>query len=214
MPKVKYTPQSYEFWANRPPTDKHRDWKYNSNSWLTDYVKSSEHPHRLAMLSDMKKIGRYDTVLEIGCNTGPNLFRITNGAKIYGMDANNEAIQYARSIMPDGSFTVGDFRKRLPYGDKSMDVIIADAALMYVSPIEIDSVMAEIDRVCNRGIVICDRHSKSKKGEVTGYVWGRDYGTILDEMGYAVVSNNPITEEMWPESDNWQRYGVIIVATK
>lgn len=209
MSSDNYTPQGFEFWSTRSPYDTHRDWRYNTESWLVDYIHSTSHPHRDAILKELAKLEPYESILEIGCNTGPNLVRIST-KKLAGIDANKESIQYAKSILPDADLRVGNFKK-LPWPDKSFDVVLADAALMYINPDEILPMMEEIDRVMKKGIVIVDRFHESIKGEVTGYVWGRNYPKLLEHLGYQ-VSHYPITKELWPESENWSRFGIVASA--
>ena len=207
----KYTPQGYDFWAKRSPKDTHRDWQYDTSSWLSDYIKSTEHPHRKMIIDFLQLLEPYKSLLEIGCNTGPNLVRVVN-KKIAGIDANKEAIQYARAILPDADLRVGDFHT-LPWEDKSFDVLLADAALMYVDPDHIYPMLEEIDRVVKKGVVIVDRFNESLGGVVTGYVWGRNYPKLLESLGFTVYTRE-ITKELWPESENWQKYGIIASAAR
>ena len=206
-----YTPQGYEFWRDRRIRDSHRDWNYGGKSWITDYVLSVEHPHRSLIIEALKTLEPYESLLEIGCSAGPNLLRI-HGKKLAGIDANAKSIEAAKTILPDVDLRVGNMIE-LPWNDKSFDILLADASLMYISPEDIDKMMKEIDRVTKKGVVIIDRFNESLNGEVGGYVWARNYPRLLEIMGFKVTVKK-ITEELWPDSKNWQLYGVIVTAKR
>lgn len=205
-----YIPQGYEFWKDRKLDDTHRDWHYDGLNWVSDYLASTEHPHRKIIIETLPMFEPYRSLLEIGCNAGPNLAKIY-GKKLAGIDANADAIAYAKDLLPKADLRVGNMLE-LPWPDKSFDVLLADAALMYISPEEIGRMMNEIDRVA-KGVLIVDRFNESISGAVTGYVWGRNYPEILRRMGFEVSVKN-ITKDLWPGSLNWQLHGIVISARR
>src|SRR3990167_2658736 len=71
----KYIPQDSRYWEERTINDEHRDWDYDEESWVKDYVTSSIHPHRNKILSLLHEIP-WSYLLEVGCASGPNLRRI------------------------------------------------------------------------------------------------------------------------------------------
>ena len=207
----KYIPQGYEWWQKRPADDPHRDWKYDTENWLSDYMASVQHPHREAIVKVLEDMEPYESLLEIGCNVGANLAK-TIGKRLSGIDANAHAIGYARSMLGTADLRVGDFQK-LPWEDKSHDIVLADAVLMYIDPEHIDATIAEIDRVARFGIVLVERYHRLLKGGIRGYVWGRNYKIILEKKGYTVQTWR-ITKNLWPESENWQKYGIVLSAVR
>ena len=68
--------QDISYWQSRPITDEHRDWKETKENWVEDYWNSWKHPHRKVIIDELKKLPRFTTLLEVGCNCGPNLSNI------------------------------------------------------------------------------------------------------------------------------------------
>ncbi len=206
--------QDFNYWAKRRANDSEKDWIYGEKNWLQGYVLSIEHPHRQLVLKALK--GNWSSLLEIGCNVGPNLALIREKYEdrtLFGLDANPLAIKRAKEFLPsDIVLRVGSYYD-LPYPDKFFDVILADATLMYAGPIGIDKAMSEIDRVAKKTIIIVDRFDKSLKGKIVGHVWGRNYTKILEKLGFK-VEEIKITKEIWPTSKNWIKYGRLFVCQR
>ena len=68
--------QNHTYWEQRALTDEKRDWEEKGENWIQDYILSVNHPHRDVILKGLQTFGKIESVLEIGCNTGPNLKRI------------------------------------------------------------------------------------------------------------------------------------------
>lgn len=53
-------------------------WKYRhiyqGSNWAKGYCESADHPHRQLLLERILAYAHLESVLEIGCNTGPNLY--------------------------------------------------------------------------------------------------------------------------------------------
>ncbi len=211
------TPQNTTFWQMRPKTDSHKDWLYPDGGWIEGYEKSAEHPHRARTIELLKELAPFDSLLEIGCNVGPNLKLIREKfpkVMTSGIDPNEASVEASHAFVPGAGVIVGDVRNLLNlFPMKSFDVILADASLMYVEPEEISAVMDAIALVSKKAVVIIERCTDSKKGSVAGGVWGRDYETLLKERGFKVTTER-ITEEQWPGSPNWARYGQYLVGQK
>lgn len=208
--------QGYEYWRDRDERDPKMDWKNPEELWIRQYWYSMVHPHREVLLNILMRISPFDSLLEIGCSCGSNIYRIRGtfplkDTNLAGIDANVNCIEFAKSKMGAVDFRVGDFRK-LPYPDKSFDIVLSDAALMYVSPEEIEKVMKEIDRVARVAIVLIEWSDKSRLGIVKDFHWARDYMKLLEELGYGGVRRK-FTLEEWP-SENWLHNGILIAAWK
>jgi len=202
-----------EHWKNRPANDPHFDWRYGGDSWIEEYKTSVQHPHRQVIINQLREYP-WDSLLEVGCSAGPNLKAIREDfpdKKLYGVDVNEPSIEAAKTFV-DAEFSVASFHK-LPFEDKSVDVILADAVLMYARPDEIQEVMRELKRVARHQIIIVDRIMPSLLGEDAGGVWGRDYPMLLFEQGFQVKTRQ-VKEKDWPDSQNWQKYGAFVIGTK
>lgn len=213
MVQKEIKPQDKSYWLNRPLKDKEHDWLDDSVNWVQGYVNSVSHPHRDLIIDALKNVDlKRKSLLEIGCNAGPNLIRIEEQhpfADLYGFDINADSIKLAKKTIPTARFLIGDVH--FPPFIGKFDVLLADAVLMYVNPKDIDKVMTSLDLMTKRMIIIIDRFNKGK--EIAGHVWARDYGALLKKMNYTVTTKK-ITQKNWPTSKNWQKYGYIWIAKK
>ncbi len=207
--------QTDSYWTKRSLKDTERDWSYGGDTWVEDYLKSVDHPHRVKIVDILiKKFPGMRSLGEIGCNCGPNLkviHRAFPNVDLFGIDASPEAVKLATKKVTGKHIEIklGKARK-LPWKDKSIDVLLADAVLMYVPPEEIPLVFDEIVRVTKRGGILVERHSESVGGEIAGHVRAYNYTKLLKDRGF-VVEEIKITKELWPTSKNWQKYGRIYI---
>ena len=203
-----------KYWIERPLSS-NKDWIDDAPNWVESYAMSTNHPHRQLILEEVVKLYPLDTILEIGCNTGANLIRIheiLSMVKLSGLDVSARCIKKAREFLPNVLFKTGDYHK-LPFPDEYVDLVLADAVLMYSSPDQIDQAMKEISRVTKKYVVIVDRWSKSESGVRNGHVWRRNYPLILRKMGYS-VEKYKIEPRDWPHSVGWAKYGMVVVGRK
>jgi len=150
-------------------TDK--DWFnerfYDSKGWESCW-RSRDDPHRSFLVERISKFSP-NSVLEIGCACGPNLYGIAKkfpDAKVRGIDINPVAVQKGNEwFKGEGIFNVklevGRAQELEQFGDKSFDVVFTDAVLFYISPDEIKHVVKEMLRI-GRVIVLNEWHCFNK----------------------------------------------------
>ncbi len=98
-----------------------------------------------AMLDDMA-VGRSSVVLDAGCGAGGSVkLALERGARVFGLDASEVMIAYARDHLPDGDFRVGDL-EALPFDDDYFDAVMAANSVEYAENSE--TALAELRRVC------------------------------------------------------------------
>ena len=205
--------QDVNYWLNRPLNDKQRDWDYKESDWIWDYVASASHPHRDLIVEELTKLGSFGGILEVGCNAGPNLIRLQAAFpdnQLAGIDIVPETIERAMTNMSKPIFKVGNVLN-IPFEDKSFDCVLADSVLMYSSPDEINQALNELNRVAKRFIVLVERVSEKEKNN--GFIWSRNYPKLLEDLGFSVQTRK-FEEKDWPESEGWQKEGMIVVASR
>jgi ubiquinone/menaquinone biosynthesis C-methylase UbiE len=197
-------------------------WKYRLNfqgDWKQgDYKDSVDHPHReiiMKILTNSFPMEDISSILEIGCNTGPNLIKIKNCSsfiKLAGIDISKRAIKEAKKLLPEADLRVGTADK-LPWPDKSFDCCLVDAVLMYVGSDKIQKVIEEMIRVARSMIIIVDFHNPEsdfyRLGEIKGGHWARNYVRLFEIFGYKAKTIK-ITKEIW-SSYSWEKYGYFII---
>ena len=101
-------------------------------------------------------------MLEVGCNTGANLYLLakTNPeAALYGIDINGHAVTrgqqwFRRSGMHQVRLSVSAVDSLSDFATQSVDVVLSDAVLTHVGPDKLPRALAEMRRVARRGLVL------------------------------------------------------------
>lgn len=206
--------QGYDFWSTRPVEDSKRDWGEQSPDWLEGYWASQEHPHRQLILDALEKLKPFHSLLEIGCNIGPNLHRIQGtfpNIHLAGIDASPNAVERAAKRIKGVDFVAGNLEE-LPFHDKSFDVILSDAVLMYTSPAKIIPVINHLNRVAKKAIVLVEWYDESEMGVIKDYHWARNYPKLFKDLGFE-VKERKISSEDWP-TEKWHTNGYMYVVTR
>jgi pseudaminic acid biosynthesis-associated methylase len=123
-----------------------------------------------------------DRVLEVGCNTGPNLRWLRERVpEVYGVDVNSTALVEVRTTFPDVNAVKSPGRD-LPFRDGWFDMVFTMGVLIHQSPEALPLMMAEIVR-CSRRYVLCGEYFAEEPVEVPyrgqrGALFKRDFGAL------------------------------------
>lgn len=199
-------------------TTKHyKDWWTNRKAdWKISYLDTWNHPHRYFLVGILKHL-RWLSLLEIGCNAGPNLANIVKnipGRQVGGIDVNPEAIALAEKTFKGGYFRVNS-ADDIMMSDNSTDVVLSDACLIYVGPRKIHKYLREIKRIGRNYLVLCELHSESWLKRImlrlrSGY-FAYNWPRLLRGEGLYDVNTYKIPRDMWPGTP-WEEFGYVIVA--
>ncbi len=207
-----------------------RDWDNaedtgKDNEWVTGYWGSRNHPHRAFLLDKIAACAPFSSVLEIGCNCGPNLFLVAKKfpeATIRGIDINPGAVQKGNELLAREGITnvclsVARADELGQFPDKSFDIVFTNSLLMYIGPDKIKSVIGEMVRITRRALILLERHcfEPDSKGNGLGVyryrAWERDYAALLRQfLPQEPIQVSRIPEEIWPESPRWTEVGAVI----
>jgi ubiquinone/menaquinone biosynthesis C-methylase UbiE len=185
------------------------------------YWGSIDHPHRDLLVNSVASF-EPTSVLEIGCNTGPNLFRLAQrfpNANLVGIDVSAVAIEAGKRLFNEHgiknvALKVGKAEDLRTFPDASFDVVFTDAVLIYVDSSDIEKVVDEMVRVASKGVVMVEYQDQeaSAKGSFIykkGY-WKRDYSRLLRaRKGTRGVTVTRFTREQWND-DYWSTLGALI----
>lgn len=138
------------------------------------------------------------SVIEFGCGTGKNLNLLRNERKdtrLFGLDISKKAIKIAQTKYHlDVVCATEDYLSGVP--DKSFDVGFTCSVLDHIE--DIDGIVAELKRICMRGIVIAETNDVVAK-----FYYAHDYAKygFKKKEGYQYQSRKPIgngaTYEIW-----------------
>lgn len=200
-------------------TNKHiKYWKNRKIDWKTRYFDTHDHPHRELILRELARQS-FGSILEVGCASGPNLLRILYGfpgVQIGGCDVSEDAIKTAKELLPQAAQLDVSPAHDIFLSDKSVDVTLSDACMIYVGSGMIKKTLNEIKRVTRTRIVFCEFHSESLyqrtrlklQSGYNAYNWKK----LLEKNGFHDVELKKIPKKVWPGTP-WQEFGFIISAT-
>lgn len=193
-------------------------WQNRKLDWEKDYASTPNHPHRDLIIERLKKI-RFKSLMEIGCNAGPNLLRIQEEfpkAQLGGIDINADAIATAQRLLPKWKLSL-EVRSadNIFFSSKSIDVILTDALLIYIGGEKINKVLSEIKRMARNYVIFCEFHSESWLKRlglklVSGYN-AYDYKKLLEKHDFWNIQVEKIPRSAWPDLV-WNAFGYIIQA--
>ncbi len=207
-------------WHNR----QHRD---SDDEWALGYWDSRSHPHRQFLLEKIAGYAPISSMLEIGCNCGPNLYLATKrfpAARIRGIDINPQAVEIGNKFfssegLANVSLSLGKADELGQFPDKSFDIILTDAVLMYIGRDKIRQTIQEMVRVARRALILVEWHCFEPQhrdphglGVRCWGCWRRDYKALLKEfIPEERIHISKITEDVWPD-ERWQEMGAVIEA--
>lgn len=187
---------------------------------LEKELNNLNYPHRQLLV---EKISSFEpeSILEIGCGYGPNLFLLKKklpNAKIKGIDIRKNAVEEGKKFLNQNRiFNVELLVKKadelISFEDKSFDIVFTDATLMCIGPDKIKKIVEEIMRIAKKGIILIEWHMLNQKKDIYDAhigVWKRDYLSLLKEfVPKEKIILSKITPELRPDK-NWQKFGYII----
>ena len=191
-----YQVKTKEYWENRD---------------IIGYLNEVNHPHRKLILDILKKEFKgFNNLLEIGCGPGANLVNIKKEfpkANLTGMDVNKLAIFKAREILPNDNFIIGDISTSLPFANKSFDVVLSDAILLYIDFFRIKPLLEQMLSISRKGLILVELGGEMKLGELKGNYWYRNYKKLLKRKGLKIIKYK-IEKDIW-SAPPWTESGYI-----
>jgi len=171
----------------------------------------------------------FGTLLEPGCSYG-QLFHtiapIFPEARMLGIDPDTQRIDGARDALMQAGFRnasvqVGRAEDLSMFADRSFDLIVTSAALLYIEPNSIERTLNGFLRVAKKKLLFLEQHIDSEKA-VLGIpgplrpgepaYWLRDYRRLLKLfMPENKVTIEPVPNPLW-QTEQWKQHGCLITA--
>ncbi len=197
------------YWKARHLID--REWPHKYLS-----ADSIKHPHREFIIGKILFYYPFDSVLEIGCASGPNIYllsqQIPDTVKIYGGDISKKAVDFGqRWFLNKGiknvSLSVLNAQNLEKFSDKSIDIIFSDAALIYLSPDRINKSIKEMLRVAKKAIILNEWTGEFEKSFCAGH-WVYNYKKLFSQfIPEQNIKVTKLPENLW--GGNWSRFGCV-----
>ena len=195
------------------------------NEWIMRYWDMRSHAHRSFLIEKLSKLSPFSSMLEVGCNCGPNLYLLAKKypkVALRGIDINPLAVKNGNEWLQQEGLSnvklyVGEARNLNRFKDKSFDIVFTDAILIYVGRDEIKETIKELIRVARHYIVLVEWHYFDDKnrdpyglGVHQFSLWKRNYkalfGQFVPEENIRITK---IPQSLWPD-EGWKDYGAVI----
>lgn len=188
-----------------------------------DLQTSLAEPHRQFLAERIGHFAPFESILEVGCNAGPNLVALRrkySDVRLYGLDISDQAIRAAmtnltRESVDNVSVSVGRAEDLQRFADKSGDVVFTSATLMFVGPDMIAGALSEMVRVARKGILLHEWHlfearEDGKHSHWDHARWVHDYLALLQGMpDVKAVRVERIPPGMCQDGA-WKMYGALV----
>ena len=179
-------------------------WRERKADWEASYGQTINHPHRDLIIKKLKEI-EFGSLLEIGCNCGPNLLRIQKEfprVELGGVDINADSIAIAKRLLPAHELRLETrSADNIYFSDKSIDVLLTDATLIYIGPDKINKVMGEIARIARKNVILCEFQTRDILKQIAcwwkGGYYARDYEKLLKKFGFYDIEIEKIPVGSW-----------------
>lgn len=191
-------------------------WKNRKCDWEKAYF--ADHSHRDLLIEVLENIP-FNSIIEVGCASGYNLHKIRKHfpkVEIGGIDINEDAIETAKELLPENTAVLEQSpATKMFLQDKSVDIVLCDAILLYINPFEIDKVIKEIKRISRGHILFIELHSNSwwerwKVRLFDGYNL-YNYRKLLEKHDFYNIEILKMSKNDWSGSP-WEDYGHVISA--
>jgi len=162
----------------------------SGRAWAEHYWGTWQRPYRQQLANVLGSLlpGPEARVLEIGCNTGPNL-RLWRSRwpqlYLFGFDAHAEAVAYGqRNFEDDARVDIWQEDVLATAAWPSVDVVVSCYSLVYVPAEHLADVLARIAATARIGFVIAEPMEASALLPVEGladYIWAHPYAHLLED---------------------------------
>lgn len=152
------------------------------------------------------------SVLEVGCNCGPNLFvlrKLFPDAEFVGVDVSALAVEKGTRWMRDEgirnvALVCAKAEELRRFAQERFDVVFSWATLIYPRPSDIQGILADMIRIARRAVILIEMQSETRRkgdaalGVPCGGEWKRDYLTILESIAPSWrVHTSWVPREYW-----------------
>lgn len=196
-------------------------WRHRhlfDRNWAKSYISTSSisEPSRAFLVEKILKHEPAKSVLEFGCASGPNLYLLAKklpNAKIFGIDISSKAINegkifFTKEKINNVFLSAGDSLK--DFGDKSIDIVFSDAALIYIGPEKIEGIIREFERVAKKAIILLEL-TTGENSPIYDDNWIYNYELIFKNISKDLdIVLSALPKEI--ANGNWKKHGKIIEA--
>jgi len=193
-------------------------WGSRNQQSAEEYWKSVGHPHRQLLLEKISAYRPLSAILEIGCNSGPNLHLLADRfpeAKLYGVEINVCAVEegkkrFAELGINNVVLSAHKADDLIDFQAESMDVVFSDAVLIYIGPDKINKVIREMLKIGRKAVILNEWHFENQRYFYYNGHWVYNFRLLLEKhLPPEKIAISKIPKNIWSGA-GWEEYGAII----
>ena len=194
-------------------------WRHICNpNWAQNYLNTIYHPHRNQIIEAISKFQSVNSIAEIGCASGANIYRLVDAypkIRIIGVDISFRAIKVAKQYFEKNNkyknvkFYVSKADDLSIFENRSIDVLLTDAMLMFVAPDLIEKTLSEIISKAKLGIVMNEFCISGSRGNFESGHWIYDLVKLIKKI--TPKSRVTIKKSSFNGDASWDSYGHLII---
>lgn len=146
-----------------------RRWFRRPEEKVKEAFTNLSHPHRNFLVEQIIALNPISSVLEFGCGYGANLYLLSRKlpqAQLTGIDINPLSVSEGNNwLAQQGALNVelitGKSDTLGKFSDKSYDIVLTDAVLIYIGPDKIKKVISEFLRIASKAVIFLELNSES-----------------------------------------------------
>jgi len=195
-------------------------WKWRhiyDPNWAESYLDTIYHPHRNQIIEAISIFPYANSIAEIGCGPGANIVRLSKAypnMRIIGIDISHKAIDLAKQYFKKNKYknvkcdvSKADDLRSLK--NRSIDVLLTDAMLMFIAPDLIEKTLREIVSKAKLGIVMNEFYLSGSRGHFESGHWIYDLVKLIKKI--APKSHIHIIKSHFTGDPTWNSYGKLII---
>src|SRR5438105_1473351 len=214
------TAQATAYWTPTPADEP------NVDAVARHYWDSIDSPQRFWACEAVALLGGAASVLEIGCQSGPNLralARVWPDIQLQGLDVNRSALAAGRRLAAEAGLTTVSLHEGvvpeslIGWSTRSVDVALSVYCLAYIGPNEIVTAVRQLLRIARKGIVLIEPMATAQEPaeelstDGSAYVeWRHDYVSILSELAEELPPGQELRAAILPRQHVARLNGVVI----
>lgn len=178
--------------------------------WSVDQAPHDVYAQALGELIEMLNSFSWGTLLEVGCGGGRVLFALRSafpGRVLLGADFSRSQLERTGSSATGCFSLIQADARQIPLKDKSVDVILTSAALIYLHPDEVPGVLVEFHRV-TRSFVLLAEYARDhldtpkRKGlMMRAPFYGHRFEPLLLSAGFSLRQSGLL--KAWKDRPDW-----------
>lgn len=191
---------------------------YGGTGWLQGYKDTVAHPHRAHLADLVGELAPFSSLLEAGACVGTNLLVLARRypqAQFTGAEINPAAVREGnrwlkQESVANASLFECDIAQLTSSGQAPCDLVLTDAALMYIGPEKIEAALCGLRGLSRKALLLNEWHCEGPSRYHDGH-WLHDYRALAARLfPEAKLELRRTPSGLWNDA-SWDSFGAILL---